>query len=265
MSWVKNNEWLNGPIVTSIDWPSLRRFLGHFRRFRGRLALSATLALASSAAAFLVPPIFRGIQKAVVVGNLKIVAAMLAAFLAVLIWQIFLSYLLNIHQSYVSTEMNARLLLEYYRKLLNISVEDFIEFRRRSNLFQRVIDAMAVTSEFTSVVIQGLRSILVILTLGTVVGMISLTALAIIAAGSACLFAFVFAKGGMLREKRQAFLAVNYPLVEKMLEVIEGLFTIKALAASIQVTSDIETLIRKRSICERNESIAQSAVGQTSG
>jgi len=114
---------------------------------------------------------------------------MLAAFLAVLIWQIFLSYLLNIHQSYVSTEMNARLLLEYYRKLLNISVEDFIEFRRRSNLFQRVIDAMAVTSEFTSVVIQGLRSILVILTLGTVVGMISLTALAIIAAGSACLFA----------------------------------------------------------------------------
>ncbi len=264
MSWVKNNEWLTPRTDNSIQWSRLSQFLRHYRPFRGRLAFAALLALLGSAAAFLIPPIFAKMQSSLVTGDLRLLSLMVAAYLGVLVFQAAVAYLISLSRAHVSTQLNEDLVLQYYRKLLNISVEDFIEFKRKSNLFQRVIDAMAVTNDFTEVVIQGVQSTIFIIVMMIVIGTISPIILAIVATGGAMLFLFVYWHGDKLREKRQSFLAINYPLVGNMLEAIQGLFTIKALAASIRVTSDIGDLVGKRKDAERDELVTQTRVTQGS-
>src|SRR5260370_32322792 len=48
-------------------------------------------------------------------------------------------------------------------------------------------------------------------------------------------------------------LETNYPLVSKMLEIIDGLLVIKALSASVRVTSDIQNLVDKKREAELGE------------
>lgn len=264
MSWVENNEWLSGSQKGGIHWAAVRRFCYQFRLVRRQIVLTAVLALFSSLTAFFVPPVLRALEKALIADDMRMVAVMLAAFLGVLLWQPLLGYYISRLQAYVSTRLTQELLLQYYRKLLNISIHDFVEFRRRSNIFQRMMDATMVTNEFTSSMIQSLRAVIMIAAFVIVIGAISMTALGIVAIGALALFLFVYSQGTKLREKRQAFLAVNYPLVEKMLEAIEGLFTIKALASSVRVTSDIERLVRERTRTEREETVAQAYVTQVS-
>jgi len=264
VSWVKNNEWLTPRTDNSIHWSRLGKFLRHYRPFRGRLAFAALLALIGSATAFLIPLIFGKMQSSLVTGDLRLLGLMVAAYLGVLVFQAAITYLISLSRARVSTQLNEDLVLQYYRKLLNISVEDFIEFKQKSNLFQRVIDAMAVTNDFTEVVIQGVQSIIFIIVMMIVIGTISPIVLTIVTTGGALLFIFVYWYGDKLREKRQTFLAINYPLVGNMLEAIQGLFTIKALAASIRITSDIGDLVRKRRDAERDELVIQTRVTQGS-
>jgi ABC-type multidrug transport system fused ATPase/permease subunit len=65
-----------------------------------------------------------------------------------------------------------------------------------------------------------------------------------------------------LQEERQKLLAVNYPLVNKMIEVIDNIFTIKALTASIQITSDVRCLMVQKKKAECGEAIAEAASTQ---
>jgi ABC-type bacteriocin/lantibiotic exporter with double-glycine peptidase domain len=150
----------------------------------------------------------------------------------------------------VSTLLSRDLLLQYYRKLLNLAVEDFLAFRQRTNLFQRVMDVMFMTPQFTEVITQSGQGLLFVAVAGALIGMRSLSVLAILVIGAGVLFVYTFTQARELRDLQQEFLAINYPLVGKMTEIIDGLLTIKALAASIRVTRDITELIDRRTDAE---------------
>jgi ABC-type bacteriocin/lantibiotic exporter with double-glycine peptidase domain len=262
MSWVENNEWLKPASDTRVRWRYLRQFLVNYRPFWKRLAAAASLALFGSLTAFLIAPVFGTIQRAVVLRDLRLLALAVLAYLGILLVQVLVNYANRIYRSRVSTHLNKDLLLSYYLKLLNISVEDFIAFKQRSNLFQRVIDAMAITNDFTEVVIQGVQSAIVIAVMMVIIGMLSPITLAVVLVGSAIMFVFVISRADQLRTKRQRLLAVQYPMIGKMLEIIDGFFTIKALAASIRVTSDVRTLVTAKQDAEYDEVVADTRVTQ---
>lgn len=250
MSWIKNNEWLQPDRDSGIRWTQLRRFVGHYRAFRWRLTLAAVLALLGSLSAAFIPSVFRVVQQALVARDQPLLLKALGAFLAIALVEVGTSYAIGINRAFVSTRLNRELVLEYYRKLLNLSVEAFIDFRQRTNLFQRIIDAMQITPQFTEVLIRGGQAAIVVVVLAFVVGRLSLPVLAVLALGASVLFTHVGFQAKKLRVLRQASLALNYPLVGKMTEVIGGLFTIKALSASLKVTSDVSRLVEGKTDAE---------------
>lgn len=257
MSWVKNNEWLLPDADHRVRWSELRRFLANYQPFRGRLIAAAVLALVGSAAAFLIPVIFRVAQRAVAIGDVRSLVLALLSFLGVVLLDVATTYGIRIIKTRVSTLLSRELVLQYYRKILNLAVEDFIAFRQRTNLFQRVIDAMAITDQSTDVLVHGGQSFVVVVMVGAVVGLLSPIVLGVLVVGLVVLFAYALAQARELRVLRQGTLAVNYPLVGKMTEIINGLFTIKALAASVRVTSDVIGLVDGKADAEHRERRAE--------
>lgn len=262
MSWVKNNDWLKARTDNRIYWEYLYRFLIQFRRFRKRLVVAALLALIGSMTVLLILPIFGLLRQAIVSSSFRLLAMAVLAYLGVQLFQVFVNYLIRVYRVRISTELNQELVLKYYSKLLNVSIEDFIEFKRKSNLFQRVIDAMAVTNDFTNVVIYGIQSIIIVTVTLIVIGTISWLIFGVVSIGVALLFLFVFKHAPKVRVKHQRVLAVNYPLVSKMLEIIQSIFTIKALTASIKVTSDIKNLVDTKKQAEYEDVVEESRGNQ---
>lgn len=257
MSWVKNNEWLVPDPDHQVRWSELRRFLANYQPFSRRLVAAAVLALIGSAAAFLIPVIFRVAQHAVARRDALSLVLALLSFLGVVLLDVATTYGIRIIKTRVSTLLSRELVLQYYRKILNLAVEDFIAFRQRTNLFQRVIDAMAITNQSTDVLVHGGQSLVVIVMIGAVVALLSPIVLGVLVTGLLVLFAYALAQGRELRILRQRTLAVNYPLVGKMTEIINGLFTIKALAASVRVTSDVVGLVDGKTDAEHREQRAE--------
>jgi ABC-type bacteriocin/lantibiotic exporter with double-glycine peptidase domain len=250
MSWIENNEWLKPDKEHRIRWDSMRRFLEHYRPHRARLAAAGGLALVASSTILLIPWIFRGLQIAFTGRNGERITWMILAFLGVTLLEICVSAGIRLLQSQVSIQLNRDLLLRYYGKILNLAIEDFIAFRQRTNLFQRIIDAMSVTGSFTTILVRGGQVTIAVGALAVAVAMLSPAVLGILALGSAALFIHVFFQARTISALQKKLLAINYPLVGKMTEVLEGLFTIKALAASVRVTSDISDLVHRKADAE---------------
>jgi ATP-binding cassette, subfamily B, bacterial len=250
MSWIANNEWLKPDKDHRVRWDAMRRFLEHYRPHRARIAAAGVLALVASSTIFLIPWIFRGLQRAFIGRDAERIAWLILAFLGVTLLEICVSAGIRLLQSKVSIQLNRDLLLRYYGKILNLAVEDFIAFRQRTNLFQRIIDAMSVTGSFTTILVRGGQMTIAAGVLAAAVAMLSPAVLGILALGSAGLFVHVFFQARTISALQKKLLAINYPLVGKMTEVLEGLFTIKALAASVQVTSDVSDLVHRKADAE---------------
>jgi ABC-type multidrug transport system fused ATPase/permease subunit len=262
MSWIKNNEWLKPDDDIRIRWHHLGRFLDQYRSFRGRLLLALVLALAGSSTALLLPLLFWRLQSAIAFSDVRLLAVGLSGLLGILLLEVATTFGIRMIRSRITTELNRELVLSYYGKILNLAVEDFIAFRQRTNLFQRVMDAMSITPQFTDVLVRGGQCIVVVLVVGTAVGMVSPLVLGVLVAGSAVLFAYVLVQSDRIRVLRQRTLALNFPLVGKMMEIIGGLFTIKALAASVRVTSDIQALVSGKTDAEYAEYAAEVRMSQ---
>jgi ABC-type bacteriocin/lantibiotic exporter with double-glycine peptidase domain len=261
VSWTKNNDWLKTDVQRTVSWGALRRFAANYAPFRAHLAGAALLALLGSGTAFLIPPLFQFVQRALVERDARLVAWAVGGYLAILLAEAAVGFSIRLLRTRVATRLNEGLLLQYYGKMLNLSAEEFIAFRQRSNLFQRVIDATSVTPQFTDVLIRGAQSVIVLVVVAFVIAGLSPAVLAVAGAGAAALFGVVLSQGRTLQAMRQRLLAVNYPLVGKMLEVIEGLFTIKALSASVKVTSDVRALVGKKADAEMGEALAEARSG----
>src|SRR6185295_3864378 len=250
MSWIENNEWLKPDREHSIRWQAMRRFLEHFSPYRARLVAAGGLALLASSMVFLVPFIFRGLQRALIGRDVTRITGLLLAFLGITLLEIGASAGIRLLQAQVSIQLNRDLLLRYYGKILNLAVEDFIAFRQRTNLFQRIIDAMSVTGSFTAILVRGGQVTIAAGVLAAAIAGLSPAVLGVLAVGSIGLFVHVFFHARTISALQKELLAVNYPLVGKMTEVLEGLFTIKALAASVRVTSDVGDLVHRKAVAE---------------
>src|SRR5436305_5678975 len=126
MSWIENNEWLKPDKDHRIRWDAMRRFLEHYRPYRARLAVAGVLALVASSTVFLIPWIFRSLQRALTGHDVHHITWMILAFLGVTLLEICVSAGIRLLQSLVSIQLNRDLLLRYYGKILNLAVEDFI-------------------------------------------------------------------------------------------------------------------------------------------
>jgi len=253
MSWIKNNEWLEPASDHRIRWDSLRRFAVHYSDHRRELIGAVLVAFAGAVSAFLIPIVFRRVQEGVVARDASLLVSGLVVFLAIALVEVAATAYIRTVTARISTRMNRRLVLSYYEKILASDVEAFIAFKRRTNLFQRIIDAMSITRQTTQVIVLGSQKITVVLVVGAVIGLVSPLVLAVLSVGSTVLFVHVLFQARRLRVLRQQALAINYPLVGKMTEVISGLFTIKALAARVGATSDIEDLVKRKTRADYRE------------
>ncbi len=261
MSWIENNEWLKPDKDHRVRWDAMRRFLEHYRPYHAHLAAAGGLALVASSTIFLIPWIFRGLQRALIGRDVERITWLILAFLGVTLLEICVSAGIRLLQSRVSIQLNRDLLLRYYGKILNLAVEDFIAFRQRTNLFQRIIDAMSVTGGFTTILVRGGQVTIAVSVLAGAIAILSPAVLGLLALGSAGLFIHVFFRARTISSLQKKLLAINYPLVGKMTEVLEGLFTIKALAASVQVTSDVQRSHPQEGGCRIPTARHRGAVG----
>ena len=262
MSWITNNEWLQPDEDNRIRWGHLRRFAENYRPFTRRLLLAGVVVFVGSLAAFAVPALFWGIQDAMIENDSTRVLLCILGLLGLRLFEIGLGFFVSVTRNWISTRLNRRLVLAYYKKILNLSVEDFMAFRQRTNLYQRIIDAMQITPQFTDFLVRGGQSVIVLVIVTIAVAMVSPVVLGVLAVGAACIVAQVALESGQLRLLRKRTLAVNYPLVSKMIEVIDGLFTIKALSASVRVSSDVDELVTEKTNAEFAEFRAEARWAQ---
>ncbi len=252
MSWVENNEWLK-PSKDEINWSQLVRFGANYRPSLKQLGAAISLAIVSSSVIFFIPSIFKLAQQSVVARNLSNLGVAVALFAGIVGLQSGIAYVIRRLHAKISIDLNRRLVLQYYEKLLNLHVASFLSFKQNTNMFQRLIDAMAVTTQATEVLAQSMQHLVVIAVTLVAVAHLSPISCAVIIVAEIALFMFVSSMGPQLRRKRQELLATNYPLVSKMLEIIDGLLVIKALSASLRVTNDIQTLVDKKREAELEE------------
>ncbi len=262
MSWVTNNEWLEVKTKDPIHWKELVRFAVLYKPERPRILAVALVASVGSSIYFAIPYIFTGAQQSLRTHDFKSLFLLMSLYGVVLCLQTGATYATKRLQAAISTSLNRLITLNYYQKLLNIRVADFLEFKSRTNLFQRLIDALAVTSQATEVLTQSLQAIIVFGITLAIISHVSPRMSLIVLIGQLVLFSFVVLRSPSLRQKRQRLLAANYPLVSKMLEVIEGLLTIKTLTATVRVSSDVDALVSAKCKAEYNEAVCDVGISQ---
>lgn len=252
MGWVENNEWLK-PSTDKINWSQLARFGANYRPSLKQLGAAMSLAVISSSVLFFIPSIFKLAQQSVVTRNLSLLSIAVGLYAGIVGIQSGIGYVIRRLQVKISIDLNRRLVLQYYEKVLNLHIASFLWFKQNTNMFQRLIDAMAVTIQATDVLAQSMQHLVVIAVTLIAVAHLSTVTCAVVVLAEIALFLFVSSMAPQLRRKRQEFLATNYPLVSKMLEIIDGLLVIKALSASVRVTKDIKTLVDKKREAELGE------------
>lgn len=252
MSWVENNEWLV-PSTDKINWSQLFRFGINYRSSFKHLGTAILLAVISSSVILFIPSIFELAQESVLARNVPHLSRAVVLYAAVVGLQSSIAYVIRRLHARISIDLNRRLVLQYYEKLLNLRIASFLSFKQSTNMFQRLIDAMAVTSQATEALAQSVQYLVVIVVTLIAVARLSAGTCVVMVLAEIMLFLFVSSMGPELRRKRQELLATNYPLVSKMLEIIDGLLVIKALSASIKVTNDIRDLVDKKRDAELGE------------
>ena len=257
MSWVKNNDWLKAD-TQKIDWSQIRLFSTYYKPYIAWLALSLSLGILSALAMALIPRIFTSMQQAFNTGQSSAFTWALVAYGGLIVFQniaLFLGRLLRVN---ISTELNKHLIVNYYKKLLNVGIEDFTLFQQRTNLYQRVIDATGVTSQFSNVLLGGIQQVITVIILGVIIFQVSPAVFGVLAISTVIIAVSVFFTSDTLRRRRAEILAVNYPLVGKLLEVLNAISIIKVLSGSIKITNDVSQLIDKRQIAEKREALVDS-------
>ncbi len=255
MSWIKNNEWLTAKPATEVYWPYLRRFAKTYAAHVKLLGLASLCSLLASAAVLLIPLAFRMVQTALSrpAGSKAMYAVVLYAVLLVL--QTALFFVVRALRTHVTAAINSVTLLTYYKRLLSVSVPDFLRIQRTTNFFQRLVDAMGITGQYMEILVDGIQSLLLTAAILAVILVLSPPIFFISSAGVVALFALTVSQTPKMRSKRQALLAVNYPLVGKMQEIIINLLTNNCLAASPRVTKYITLLTERRRPAELDEQL----------
>ena len=255
MSWVKNNDWLNSD-AQKTDWKQIRIFLNYYRPYVGWLTVILALGTLSALVMAFVPKIFGSMQAAFNVRDTSAFVWALAAYGGLIIFQSLALFAGRVLRVYLSTDLNRKLIINYYSKLLNVGIEDFLLFQQRTNLFQRVIDATNITGQFSDIWLGGIQQAIITIITGIIIFQVSPLVFLILLISTAVLSITVFYTADLVRRRRAEVLAANYPLVGKLLEVLGAISIIKVLSGSMQITNDVKGLIegkqsfrKKRSGC----------------
>jgi ABC-type multidrug transport system fused ATPase/permease subunit len=260
MSWSENNEWLQPDKHVRIPWHVVVRFLRTYRAALPQLSVAVLVILLGASYPIAMRSgliaMSRGFTYAsehlYLVGLLAVAGSQLLLALSAFVGR---SLTLRI-----STRVNAQTAVRYYEHMLGVSVEDYLAFRRRANLFQRVLDAMSVTSQFTEILLRIVQSSLLAVAYFLLLALTSRSAFGIAVLGAAVLWLITMTQSPKVRKRRTAVLAANYPLIERMTEVIEAITLIKTLGASAKVTKDVEQLVRQRTEAEYREGLGDAAL-----
>lgn len=261
MSWSENNEWLKPGKRDALDLRMLGRFVALFGTSRLALPGLALLGIGGASCVWFIPGVVATIGDALRSGDTRTALWALAALAGISAAQAITSALVRLGGAYVSTRANARIVTVFFERVLGARVDAYLLFRRRTNMFQRVIDALGITREFTDTALQAGIILLMLPIYLTVMFRLSpgagaaMLAVWFVIAATASLF------GTRLRMLRRTTLAVGYPLVEKMLEILEGLLTIKALSGSVRITQDVADLVATKREAERAELTTESVAG----
>ena len=144
MSWTKNNEWLSTD-RQSVDWRGLRLFLDNLSGYYLELIFALALSMAGSVLVLFIPALMRTMQDSLSRRDPRGGIVVLAAFGLILVLQALLSTSSRFLRSRASFALNGRLTVNYYEKLLRSDIEEYFAFQKRTNLFQRVVDATSIT------------------------------------------------------------------------------------------------------------------------
>ena len=257
-----NNEWFDPSAYNrDVDWALIRRFLeDHYQPYKKELLQAFLVSVGFSLTGYAIPKIFTGIQQHVSGRNATMAVAFLGLYLGVVLLQQIFNYVNSRIKAGISTGLDRDVTLKYYSRLLGSTVPEFLRFRRESNVFQRVIDAMSITGQFTNMLISGvMQSVTAVVFLGVIISISPVVGFVLVA-GSFVFALHILSHASWLREKRQHTLGINYPLVTKMLDIIEGLLTVKALSASVGVTSDIQEKVENKREAKYDEQVASARV-----
>jgi ABC-type multidrug transport system fused ATPase/permease subunit len=257
MSWVKNNDWLKTD-EQKIDWKQIKLFLKYYRPYVGWLALILTLGILSALVMVFIPKIFVSMQSAFNVKDTSAFVWALAGYGGLIIFQSLAMFAGRVLRVYLSTDLNRKLIINYYSKLLSVGIEDFLLFQQNTNLFQRVIDATNITGQFSDIWLGGVQQIIITVITGVIIFQVSPLVFLVLLASTAILSVTVFYTADLVRRRRAAVLAANYPLVGKLLEVLGAISVIKVLSGSLQITNDVRLLIEGRQNAERKEATVDS-------
>lgn len=258
MSWVKNNDWLNSD-AQKTDWKQIRIFLNYYRPYVGWLTVILALGTISALVMAFIPKIFGSMQAAFNVRDTSAFVWALAAYGGLIIFQSLALFAGRVLRVYLSTDLNRKLIINYYSKLLNVGIEDFLLFQQRTNLFQRVIDATNITGQFSDIWLGGIQQAIITIITGIIIFQVSPLVFLILLISTAVLSITVFYTADLVRRRRAEVLAANYPLVGKLLEVLGAISIIKVLSGSMQITNDVKGLIEGRQRSERKEAVVDSS------
>ncbi len=257
MSWSKNNDWLKSE-SQKIDWKQIKLFLVYYKSYISWLILILALGVLSAGVMAFVPRIFMSMQEAFNTKNTSAFIWALVTYGFLLVFQSFALLGGRILRVYLSTQINKKLIINYYSKLLSIGIEDFLLFQQRTNLFQRVIDATNITGQFSDIWLGGIQQIIITLITGIIIFRVSPSVFFILLVSTAILSVTVFYTADLVRRRRAEVLAANYPLVGKLLEVLGAISIIKVLSGTLQITNDVTNLIERRKESERKEATVDS-------
>jgi ABC-type multidrug transport system fused ATPase/permease subunit len=263
MSWTKNNEWLSTNRQT-VDWRELRLFLSNLSSRRWELLFALMLSMAAASLVLWVPALIRQMQESLQKRDTTACLIVLASFGGLLIFQSGLNSISRILRSRASFVLNGQLLISYYEKLLRSDIEEYFAFQKRTNLFQRVVDATGITGSFIEATLSVVQQTFSSLILLIVLWKISIPATAVILAGSLILAVGAYSSAGVNRKLRAEVLGLNYPLVGKLLEVLQALTIIKVLSGTLRVTRDVTNLATLKKGAEIREARHDVLWGATS-
>ena len=257
MSWIKNNDWLKSD-NPKIEWKQVGLFLQYFKPYTGWLLLSFALGISSAAIMAFVPSLFVSMQQSFNAKQTSTFIWAIAVYGGLVLFQNLALFFGRLVRVNISTRLNEHLILKYYQKLLNVKLEDFTLFQQRTNLFQRVIDATSITGQFSDILLGGIQQAIIALIIGTIIYNLSPMIFLVLALSTIVVAVTIYFTAEMVRKRRAQVLAVNYPLVGKLLEVLNAISIIKILSGSLRVTNDVSRLVDSRQIAERRETKADA-------
>ncbi len=228
------------PATVPIRWDLIRRYVGFFAGSRRALILLVAMTIVVGASSACIPLLFQLIERGFRSHSGDQIVSGLGLFAGLRVVQAVLQALSMYLQQCVNTRVHKTILVAFYARVHDLPIRFLETLEGKGEIYQRVCDLVNLQYTFTHVVLTSVNDVILTIMYLVILGCVNPLIPAVVLVGFTVFLVLSSRSAQIVQHKARAAREGQSALVNYLFQAIQGLHTIRALAAADHVNHVVE-------------------------